>query len=231
MSENDLLDESEEQGSWITTYADLVTLLLCFFVLLYSMSSLDKKKFEKAMESLRGSLGSGYFREFIEVPESPDSEITLDNTTFGKEKILKDINQFINEKKIGVYVVLKMYDGKIIIRVRGKILFKSGDSIFQRKGRPILDEIISIIDEYSEYSVNIKGHTDNIPIRTQKFNSNWDLSALRATSVLKYLIKGGITPKRLTATGYAHTMPLVPNNSSKNRAKNRRVEFVLDKIP
>jgi len=84
-------------------------------------------------------------------------------------------------------------------------------------------------DDYSEYSVNIKGHTDDRPILTKEFPSNWELSSIRATTVLKYLIQGGIDPGRLTATGYSDLLPLVANDTPENRAINRRVEFVLEK--
>ena len=80
-----------------------------------------------------------------------------------------------------------------------------------------------------DYTINIKGHTDNIPISTDIFPSNWELSAIRATTVLKYLISRGLPPDRLTATGYGDVMPLLPNTSEENRAQNRRVEFVLEK--
>jgi len=93
----------------------------------------------------------------------------------------------------------------------------------------LLDDIISMVNEYNEYNVNIKGHTDNRPIRTLQFPSNWELSAIRATTVLKFLVDGGVDAKRLTATGYGSKLPLASNTSEKNRAKNRRVEFVLEK--
>ena len=87
----------------------------------------------------------------------------------------------------------------------------------------------AIAREYPEYTINIKGHTDDIPIATERFPSNWELSAVRATTVLKYLIGKGISARRLTATGYGDSDPLVPNTSDRNRAVNRRVEFVLEK--
>ena len=113
--------------------------------------------------------------------------------------------------------------------MRGQVLFASGSADFRESAAPILDEIVNIIRAYSEYKVNIKGHTDDVPISTPQFPSNWELSAVRATTVLKYLISKGVNPFRLTATGYGELLPLVPNESSENRATNRRVEFVLEK--
>jgi chemotaxis protein MotB len=119
----------------------------------------------------------------------------------------------------------------LVIQIRGQVLFPSGSATLSREAESIMDQIARIVSRYTEYMVNIKGHTDNVPISTAKFDSNWELSALRATSVLKYFIKRGINPLRLTATGYADILPLVPNNSDENRSRNRRVEFVLEKKP
>ena len=116
-----------------------------------------------------------------------------------------------------------------MVQIRGTALFDSGDAKLKKTAEPILNELIAIFIAYDDYSVNIKGHTDNVPIGTLRFPSNWELSAIRATNVLRYLIKEGINPVRLTATGYGSLMPLVPNTSQKNRAVNRRVEFVLEK--
>ncbi|MCP3921217.1 MAG: flagellar motor protein MotB [Desulfobacterales bacterium] len=226
---SDPLLEEEEGATWLTTYGDLVTLLLCFFVILYAMSTLDKKKFELAAESLKSSFGTGFYREYIESPESPDTEIPLDTNSFGEEDVVKDIKKFIKQKKVGKYIKLKELDGVITITLSGGLLFSSGKSNLKPKARKVLDDVISIISEYEEYNVNIKGHTDNVKVRSARFPSNWELSAVRATTVLRYVVYGGISPKRMTATGYAHTIPVRPNNSTANRKKNRRVEFVLVK--
>lgn len=237
---------SEESGEWLMTYADLMTLLLVFFILLFSLSTFKVEKFEKLLESIRVNPGQGEptasLIEFMELPEALETELSIEQFTGLKtkkkdkpgveqseEEVLDDINHFITQKQLGKHIVLEVLDGKIVIRVRGKILFRSAKARLSPTAGPILKEITSIIDEYEEYSVNIKGHTDNVPISTLRFASNWELSALRATSVLKYLIKNGVPARRLTATGYGDLFPVVPNNSSKNRAINRRVEFVLEK--
>ncbi len=245
-SSSEVLIENDERAEWLITYADLMSLLLVFFVLLFSLSTFKVEKFEKLLESIRVNPGSGEpsasLIEFMELPEALNTELSIEQFTGLKTKkkakpgvdqaedeILDDINHFITQKRLGKHVVLEVLDGKIIIRVRGKILFRSGKARLSSTADPILDEITSVINEYQEYSVNIKGHTDNVPISTSKFASNWDLSALRATSVLKYLIKKGVPSKRLTATGFGDLFPVVPNNSKRNKAINRRVEFVLEK--
>lgn len=244
---NDSLIDEDDINEWMVTYADLVTLLLVFFVLLFSLSTFNVLKYKEILESIRVNPGKGEpttsLLEFMEIPDIMQTELTLEQLTGLKPKlqktppgqmqdtedILDDINQYITQKHLGEYVVLEVLDGKIVIRIRGKILFSTGEARLSKQADPILDEVISILSEYSEYNINIKGHTDNIPISTPQFASNWELSAIRATAVLKYLIKNGISAKRLTATGYGDLFPIVPNTSEKNRAINRRVEFVLEK--
>lgn len=241
------LTEEDSVTEWLITYADLMTLLLVFFVLLFSLSTFNIEKFKEILESIRVNPGKGEptesLLEFIEIPNVLNTELTLEQLTGLKpkpqktppgqtqdvEEVLDDINQFITQKHIGEHVVLEVLDGKIVIRIKGKVLFTSGSSQLSKQAEPLLDDLISVLSEYSEFKINIKGHTDNQPISTVKFASNWELSALRATSVLRYLIKQGVTPKRLTATGFGDMFPIVPNTSEKNRAINRRVEFVLEK--
>ena len=232
----DLNVELSDKGDWIVTFADLMTLLLVFFVLLYSISSLNMEKFKHAIQSLQISLGETNPRvgllDLVNVPEAKDMNFVIENLTgmrHREQDMLKTINEFIDGKDQSENIVVYSKAGKIIIQIRGKVLFKSGAAIFNEIAIPILDEIMDIIMSYSEYQVNIKGHTDDIPISTPLFPSNWELSAVRATTVLKHLISGGVDPLRLTATGYAELFPIVPNDSPENRATNRRVEFVLEK--
>jgi chemotaxis protein MotB len=233
----DVNAEQSDVGDWIVTFADLMTLLLVFFVLLYAISSLNTEKFKYAIKSIQTSLGATNPKEglldLINVPESKDMDDIAEDLTGvnqrEKEMMMNAINEFIEDQQQSDNIIVYSKAGKITIQVRGKILFKSGDVEFNKAAMPILDEITDIILTYPEYHVNIKGHTDDIPISTPRFPSNWELSAVRATTVLKHLISGGVDPLRLTATGYADVFPIVPNDNPENRATNRRVEFVLEK--
>jgi chemotaxis protein MotB len=170
--------------------------------------------------------------EFMEIPETMDTQITIEDITglYSRDKSLfKKITKFARASSQKQNISTRILDGKVIVSVKGKALFNSGSASLNSTAISIFDEIIQILDDYPEYNINIKGHTDNIPISTDIFPSNWELSAVRATTVLKYLVSKGVDPKRLTATGFGEIMPLVPNNSESNRAKNRRVEFVLEK--
>ncbi len=232
----DIDSEKSDATDWIVTFADLMTLLLVFFVLLYTMSSLNMEKFKRAIKSIQINLGETNPKvgllELVNMPETANSSFVIENLTGLKtreQEVMKTINEFIDGTKQSENIRVNSMAGAIIVQIRGKMLFNSGSSELNGAAAPVLGEIIDIIQIYPEYNVNIKGHTDDMPISTSQYPSNWELSAVRATSVLKHLISSGVDPLRLTATGYADLFPIVPNNTPENRARNRRVEFVLEK--
>lgn len=236
-SKSDILDiiEDEDEAIWLVTYADLMTLLLVFFIIMYAISSINLLKFRSVLASIQFSLGEknpGIGLLEIVKTEQLDKKVSLADLTGLKSReneMLGDIEDLIQKKQLGKHIIAQISEGKIYIQIRGKVLFNSGAAQLNDGARPILDKIVGIIQDYEEFNVNIKGHTDNTPISTAQFASNWELSAIRATTVLKYLIDGEVSPMRLTATGYGDLLPLVTNNSAENRATNRRVEFVLER--
>jgi chemotaxis protein MotB len=236
-SKSDILDiiEDEDEAIWLVTYADLMTLLLVFFIIMYAISSINLLKFRSVLASIQFSLGEknpGIGLLEIVKTEQLDKKVSLADLTGLKSReneMLGDIEDLIQKKQLGKHIIAQISEGKIYIQIRGKVLFDSGAAQLNDGARPILDKIVGIIQDYEEFNVNIKGHTDNTPISTAQFASNWELSAIRATTVLKYFIDGEVNPMRLTATGYGDLLPLVTNNSAENRATNRRVEFVLER--
>ena len=118
---------------------------------------------------------------------------------------------------------------KVVLTVPSVSLFKPGRADLQQEGRPALDRVIETVKKQKGFKTHIQGHTDDVPIFTDRFPTNWELSAARATAVLRYFIDKGIEPEKLTATGYADTFPLASNDSEIGRSSNRRVEFVLEK--
>ncbi|CCK80392.1 OmpA/MotB family protein [Desulfobacula toluolica] len=226
----------DDDATWLVTYADLVTILLVFFVLLYTLSFFEKEQYRKAVETIKVQVEENEnligLMELMEIPETADTQITIEDITglHSREKSLfNNITKFVQSSEQKQNISSRILDGKIIVTIKGKALFNSGSASLNNASILIFDEIVQILYDYPEYNINIKGHTDNIPISTPIFPSNWELSAIRATTVLQYLVLQGIRPQRLTATGYGDVMPLVPNTSEENRAQNRRVEFVLEK--
>jgi len=226
----------DDDAAWLVTYADLMTIMLVFFVLLYTLAFFEKEQYRHAVETIKIQVEEDEhligLMELMEIPETVDTQITIEDITGlrSREKSLfESITKFARSSKQKKSISTRILDGKIIVSIKGKALFISGSADVNTEATTIFDKIIQILDDYPEYNINIKGHTDNIPISTSIFPSNWELSAIRATTVLKYLVSKGVDPQRLTATGYGEIMPLLPNTSEENRAQNRRVEFVLEK--
>jgi chemotaxis protein MotB len=214
-------EEEESAPLWMITYADMVTLLLTFFILYYSIASMNMQKFKEAIiGEEQASIG------LLELLDSAEIKESIQNLTGLKSNdILKDITAVAKETDLDV----DTSDAKVVVRVPGANLFKPGQADLQLSARPVLDEVIRVVNKYPEYKIHIQGHTDDETISTERFPTNWELSAARATAVLRYFYDKGAKPERMTATGYADTFPLASNDTLQGRALNRRVEFVLEK--
>ena len=256
-----LLDSEPESNEWILTYADLMTLLLVFFILLFSMSTLENEKFTDAVRSLNMALEGAKGANSVinmeheapvkpEIPQESEEVLPADNLARSESELPNEAamdsqnvaidaewqrltdeleSKFQIANATNAVEMGQPKDGKLVIRVKGSALFPSGEAEFHPQMMPMLDGIVQVMRKNPQYKVNIQGHTDNLPIRTLQFPSNWELSAVRATTVLRYFVRGGVQPTRVTATGYGDAIPLVVNNNLENRAKNRRIEFVLEK--
>ena len=231
LSDIEEIAETDGRGAWLMTYADLVTLILVFFVLLFALSKRETGTLIKALKSFEITIGTETPKtslfDIIDTGSLGDRK-TLDQLTGMREvDVFKKINSFINKKKLGEKIETELKEGKIIFRVEGSVLFKSGSADLLPEATDVFSDIIHVIRTNPQYYVDIQGHTDNRPINTPQFASNWELSAIRATTVLRYLIENGISEARLTATGFADLRPIASNDTTLGRRKNRRVEFVL----
>ena len=201
---------------WMATFADMVTLLMVFFVLFYSVEKDNTEKFKSAIDMMVEEDGPDGLAKIMKVV---DSTKVMQNL-----KEMRDANKAAQAEET--------VEDKIVLRVPGLNLFKKKSAKLTPAARPVLNEIVKIIKTKGKnHKIFIQGHTDDVPIHTAKFESNWELSAVRATAVLRHFYDKGIDPEKLTATGYADTFPMVPNNTKEGRAKNARIEFVLEKIP
>lgn len=261
MNSKRILIEESDSGGWIYTFADLMTLLLVFFVLMFSLSSIEKEKFQEAVRSLNmafaGETGANSVIDLpheapvkSEVPE--EIEEVLPATDIAEEQGEKNAKNDAETQNVAIDAKWKSLsddlqrqfqvsrasdaveigtpkDGRMTIRVQGTVLFPVGSAEYNREMMPMLDSLVLTLKQNPDLRVSIQGHTDDRPIETARFPSNWELSAVRATNVLRYMIRGGISPERVQATGYGDSVPLVENSSEFNRAKNRRLEFVLER--
>lgn len=210
---------------WMVTFSDMTTLLLTFFVLLLSMASLDQRKIKQALGSLQGALG---VLESGQKSEMGKEEILsrLDFVTKSKKsesKMLSGIRNYIEQSNLSSTVSVVKTEKGISVRIMDSVLFGPGGADVLDSAKPILEKLAGIMKD-SPYNVAVEGHTDDIPISTAKFPSNWELSTARATSVTKYFISIGVKPDILSVSGYAQYHPVVPNITPENRARNRRVE-------
>ncbi len=237
----DLGDDDDEGGgvddSWLATYGDMVTLLLCFFVLMYSMSVVDAKKFDATFSSVRDTFGGNQMENVKSAQITNDESAEQADPVRVREELLEaqkqtydQIISFISQQKMDDKISATLDEGKIILRVPDDVLFDKGTEYLSSQAEPVLFTLLQIFHEKREQTINIKGYSDNSPVPTgSRFYDNWELSALRAVNVLRYYISAGIGSHRITATGMGELEPLVPNNSEINKARNRRVEFVLER--
>jgi chemotaxis protein MotB len=211
MSELGKKNKPEEQEEWLTTYADMMTLLMTFFVLLFSMSSLDPIKMEQFGESMGKVLGKKAARQ--------DGRVSL-------LQISRDVEKIIEENDISdVVEVTHSYRG-ITVSLKSDILFEKGKAELNPAVYPILDAFTETISQ-SIYQIAVEGHTDSDPIRSALFPSNWELSTSRASKVVNYYITRGIDADRFRAIGFADTRPKKENTSDENKRANRRVEITF----
>jgi chemotaxis protein MotB len=229
--------EEDESTAWITTFADISMLLLVFFILLFSMSSLNDEKFLKSIHSVRQALGGkSVIPSSVMIETGNEGVLVNEVTKFrqlikAQQKVFADLQYYYTQKGLEGIVGAYLESGKITLRLPASVLFDSGKVELKPEGKKVLQEMKDFFIRHPDQKINIRGYTDNLPPRAgSRFKDNWEISALRAINVLRYLISIGIEPERLTATGFADLNPLYPNNSDENRARNRRVEFVLEKM-
>ncbi|RMF06762.1 MAG: hypothetical protein D6762_08815 [Candidatus Neomarinimicrobiota bacterium] len=214
---------------WMTTYGDMVTLLLTFFVLLFSFTNMDKRKFEQVAGSLRGALG--VLSENLPIPSSPtlpsggvEYDLLRRSAIFESVENLRDaLSQYTSDGSVNIEAT----ESGILIQMGDKILFDQGKADLKPGARKVLTIVGKQIKDQAA-DIQVAGHTDDVPIHTEEFPSNWELSTARALAVVKYLVdEVGVPPQILAAVGYSEYRPIVPNLTDEQRQMNRRVEFLV----
>lgn len=217
---------------WLTTYSDMVTLLLTFFVLLYSYSLVDVKKFNALASSLSIALGGGKPAIFeYNTGDAPivgtDEPVEDNNIPQTEGDIYERITEFVNQNALEDLVTIKEGSRGVVIEFRDKILFDPGKADIKDEGLPVLMKLAELIRNIPNQVV-IEGHTDNVPINTLQFPSNWELSSERALNVMWYLTKNrGLNYERFSTAAYGEHSPIASNDTSDGRAQNRRVNVLI----
>lgn len=234
-----LVEEEEEKrgGEWILTYADMVTLLLTFFVLLFSMSTLDKQQFTENFSAIKAALAGKEVSQTTSKITAKEASVLVEQIQMrrqieqAQQRVFQDVKLLQTTQGVEGMVSAKLDKGKITLRMPSEVLFDPGSATLKPEGREVIMRMKNFFIKFPDQMINIKGYTDDVlPQQGSRFQDNWELSAMRAVNVLRLLVSLGISPNRMTATGLADLDPLFPNNSPENRQKNRRVEFVLEKI-
>ncbi|MFV1951463.1 MAG: flagellar motor protein MotB [Nitrospinota bacterium] len=223
--------------AWVVTFADLATLMLTFFVLLLSFANMDIVRFREMLGSVQQAFGvqtktRGEYQATLKGP-SAGAEVATSTAKVKEKKKKEEIADALRDvaAKTGLSESIKVITESkgVRIRVKGQTFFGAGSAELKNEALLLLDGIVKLMKE-APLHLSVEGHTDNIPISTNRFPSNWELSAVRATTVLRYIMeRGSIPQERLMAIGFADNKPLGPNNTPENRAKNRRVEFLFTK--
>ncbi|MBN1522361.1 MAG: flagellar motor protein MotB [Candidatus Aureabacteria bacterium] len=239
--------------AWMVTYGDLMSLLLTFFVLIVSFSSIQEVEFAKAMGSLKGALGSlnlpktelkllrrdeprplSTFFRFVrkaEITSRTEQKLQYDVKEYNQRVELLDyveeITTYAQKMGISDRVTTDFTEEGFLISMPSEFLFESGSAEVKTEAYPFLRKVSALLKRI-DYAIQVEGHTDDRSISNEKFPSNWELSASRAVAVVKLLTRMGIPPERLSAVGYGEFQPKFSNETEEGRQKNRRVEMKID---
>jgi len=233
-------DDQEETGGWLMTYGDMMTLLLTFFILLFAMSETKMDNFAQLVESLKSAIGKqdvpeAGTREGLEMldreaeekkPNAVDELGAMVNKEL--QDIKSDVEEFIMKNKLAGKVKVEMDGRGAVITISDVLLFPPGETAINPDGLDVLKEVKEVLKQF-DYHIKVEGHTDNVPINTLQFPSNWELSANRASKIVRFFIANGIPPEQLSAEGFAEYRPVASNDTPEGRAQNRRVEIVYER--
>jgi chemotaxis protein MotB len=242
-------DEHENSERWLVSYADFITLLFAFFVVMYSLSSINEGKYRILSDSLVQAFRSADLNaqgQQIEIP--PPTVITpivrrphiteREKQVKQAEARRQQIAQRMRSMADAIRRVLQpltengqvnVTEGAfgISVEINASVLFAPGEAVLGAEAVAALRAVAGVLAG-ANFPVTVEGHTDNLPIRNYRFPSNWELSAVRASSVVRLFIESGVVPERLTAAGYADQRPVAGNDTDAGRARNRRVAIMIE---
>ena len=219
---------------YMGTYGDMVTLILCFFILLFAMSSVDSQKFQKALLSLKGSLGVLRGGKTMEEQTDPNQSGQMgkdagksQNVELDTRHVAYTINSYLRSEGLDKYVQVTLNQRGVAVSISDQFIFAPGSAELRPEGQRVLYKIAMLTRDRVP-AVAVEGHTDATPLRGGIYRDNWGLSSMRAASVASYLeTAGGFDPLKLQAVGFGSAQPIVPNDSPEHQALNRRVDVVF----
>ncbi|OIR62174.1 flagellar motor protein MotS [Bacillus sp. FMQ74] len=219
---------SQSSSSWMVTFTDLITLVLVFFILLFSMSQIDLQKFKAAVDSIQKE-GGGLQPDqtSIEKKKTPPSEAKKQADQ--QDQLLKKVNTYIKDNHLKAQMTAKRDERGVVLVLQEAVLFDTGEAKVLKNAETLLHQIAVLLQTIPN-DIQVEGHTDSRNISTYRYPSNWELSAARASGVIQYFTsKEKLPSKRFIAVGYADTKPVKDNKTNEHMKENRRVEIVIKK--
>lgn len=230
---------------WMVTYSDMVTLVLVFFILLFSMSQIDVVKFQAISQSFRDRAIFDFFPSPVPMdypsnnpeytigqqdqgefnfPPSPEEEEDEEDSL---AHLMDEVESFLDEEDLHNVVTASRTERGVVLVLQERILFDPGEAVILPSGEPFLQKIGKLFTEIPNH-IKVEGHTDNVPIASYRYPSNWELSGARASSVIRYLLEEfPLNEERFSLAGYGDTRPVKPNTTKENMRENRRVEIII----
>lgn len=232
--------EEHADETWLIPYSDLLTLLLALFIVLFATAQVDAQKLEQMAQSFNAAFnGSPSMLDkqasMVESPnstpaEKPSSEANKNQAMEAVQlnDVKQKLDQYIKNNNLGGELQTSLTEDGLIIRIQDTALFMSGRADLRPESQRWAEVISTMLGTLSQ-SVIVSGHTDNVPINTAEFPSNWDLSSKRALNFMKFLLAGDpqLKPERFSAIGFGEYRPIAVNNTNEGRSKNRRVEILI----
>lgn len=221
--------EHENHERWLLSYADFITLLMIFFIIMYAMSSIDKGKYEKLTTALNEAMGDG--SAIADTGSKMGGEVgngLIENEKL--KKVKENIDKYLKENNLSDSVSTTIEKRGLVISFKDSLFFDSGKAEVRPEQVDKLIKISKIINQSMgiDNFIKVEGHTDSVPVHNNEYKSNWDLSVMRASNVAQILIdKADIEPDRLSATGYGEYRPKAENSTNEGKATNRRVDLLI----
>src|SRR3954471_20833516 len=247
--------DHENEERWLLTYADMITLLMALFMVMFSIANVNKSKLESLSQSLQEAFsgkilpGGKSIQEngAKEKPQTPsptppipaitplvseasrqESQAQVRKEEDDFQRIKRDVDQYAKSHGLSSKIQSTITQRGLVIRLlTDKVLFDSGQAVLKPQSGPLLTQVAHVLRLAPGHDVMVEGHTDNVPIRGSVYPTNWELSTARASRVVRFMIGGGVAQSRLSASGYAALPPISTNATAAGRSRNRRVEIVL----
>jgi chemotaxis protein MotB len=209
---------------WLLTYSDLITLLLGLFVILYAMSKIDVGKYSEMVSALGGVFGASGGNLTGQGTVAPGAVSAVEAE---RQQITRDVRRALGANAQNLPVSITESERGVTVHIMEELLFSSGSAEIKQGSLVTLDSLAGVLKRLPN-DLRVEGHTDNVPITTQQFSSNWHLSVARALNIGYYLIdRHGLKQDKISIVGYSEYRPLVPNDTAPHRAQNRRVDIVI----